>query len=199
MRPLSGLLNINITWVGNPEPMGVKHTCNKYGYKSVLVSKYFFIVHFTSFAYASACPLLWWLYDDMAWWIFRHLQNSQNFSEIWSVPVEDIIFFKSSYSASIILHYSEVKLCSLWTEWNCVKDKHSLFLQHGFISFYYILLVLLKTELNFISKTSCYHVKSNMASSGLKKNVILTKYTYQNMCKDGGRHWSHGGMAPLGE
>ena len=85
--------------------MGVEHTCNRARYTSSLVSRHFFMVHFMNFTYTSACPLHWWLYyNDTAWWIFRHLQNSQNFSRTRVLLPSDITFLGSLYSENIILY-----------------------------------------------------------------------------------------------
>ena len=73
---------------------------------SVLVSKYFFIVHSTNFIHAStwAIPLV------MVWWWF-FLIYVHFFAEAFEkkqtklVPVSDIILLDSPYSASIILQH----------------------------------------------------------------------------------------------
>ena len=92
--------------------MGAECTCSKARYTSSMVSKYFFIVHFTNFTNAPACLLLWWLHDiTTAQWIFRFLQNSWNFSRTKFVPGSGIIFLRSLFSENI--SHTLIKLSAL--------------------------------------------------------------------------------------
>ena len=57
-RPLIGLLNNNAAGLSSSELIGIKPSYKEPRYRSVLVSKHFFIVHFINFMYTSACPLI---------------------------------------------------------------------------------------------------------------------------------------------
>ena len=89
-----GMLNSSKARQGIPAPIGVDHIWSKAKLSSLLYCLHFLIVCFMNFIQASTCPLLLWWYDEvMAWFVFRHLQNSWNHSETKFVPTSETYFF----------------------------------------------------------------------------------------------------------
>ena len=62
--PFPSMLNCIVARLCSPWLIGIDLICNKDIYDSISFTA-FFIVLFMNLMYASACPLCWWLYDDV--------------------------------------------------------------------------------------------------------------------------------------
>ena len=102
IMPQTCVLNIIVTRLGRPWPIGIVCTCNSAMFLSLPDLVHFLNVCFMNLMQALTCPLLWWWYaTDAACSTLIDLQKHQNFSETKLVPASGISFHSIPYSVNI--------------------------------------------------------------------------------------------------